>query len=43
MEVMSTSGMSLDHALMIIAGEGAQQVGVYLRRAFAISLKSGHS
>lgn len=39
MEVMSTSGMSLDHALMIIAGEGAQQVGVYLRKAFRAPLE----
>lgn len=39
MEVMSTSGMSLDHALMIIAGEGAQQVGVYLRQAFRAPLE----
>ncbi|MFR2393652.1 MAG: hypothetical protein ACLS7Q_05765 [Varibaculum cambriense] len=39
MEVMSTSGMSLDHALMIIAGEGAQQVGVYLRKVFRAPLE----
>ena len=39
MEVMSTSGMSLDHALMIIAGEAAQQVGVYLRKAFRAPLE----
>ncbi len=31
--------MSLDHALMIIAGEAAQQVGVYLRKAFRAPLE----
>lgn len=31
--------MSLDHALMIIAGETAQQVGVYLRKAFRAPLE----
>ncbi|WP_160115393.1 inositol monophosphatase family protein [Varibaculum vaginae] len=36
---MSTSGMSLDHALMIIAGEAAQQVGVYLRKVFRAPLE----
>lgn len=39
MEAMNTSGMSLDHALMIIAGEAAQQVGVYLRKAFRAPLE----
>ncbi len=39
MEGMSTSGMSLDHALMIIAGEAAQQVGVYLRKVFRAPLE----
>lgn len=31
--------MSLDHALMIIAGEAAQQVGVYLRKVFRAPLE----
>lgn len=39
MEGMSTSESSLDHALMIVAGEVAQQVGVYLRSVFRAPLE----